>query len=205
MITLVEDKAQKEGKHLAKNRYWSENGVGVFRAPLPVGDYVLMNDKIKDVIDRKTARGIEPKKMDFLGTYNVCCDSKFAVSELVADVCGPQHARFRDECVLAQNNGIKLYILVENDPEVVYDKHGMYVANKTITSLKDLHSWVNPRLWIFYHGKQKYPKATKGLTLQKVCYTLQRKYGVEFVFCSSKDAGAKILEILLREKSHSMQ
>lgn len=195
-MILLEDKAQKADKHLTKNKYWQRSGVEVIRVPLPVGDYVVMNDRIEDVLERKAARGIEPKKMDFLGTYNVCCDSKFAVSELVADVCGKQHERFRDECILAQNNGIKLYILVENDPEVVYDRNGVYVANKTITDLKDLHSWVNPRLWVRLHGKQKYPSATKGITLQKACYTMQAKYGCEFIFCSSKDAGAKIIELL---------
>lgn len=197
-MTVLEDTNQKVGKHSAVNMYFDSCGVDVIRQRLPCGDYVLANEKVFDAMQRKQSRGIPVKMMDLLGTYDVCVDEKFSMLELVGDVCGPQHARFRDECVLAQNNGIKLYILVENDPEVVYDKHGMYVANKTITSLKDLHSWVNPRLWIFYHGKQKYPKATKGLTLQKVCYTLQRKYGVEFVFCSSKDAGAKILEILTR-------
>lgn len=195
-MTLLEDKAQQVGKHKKKNAYWEQQGIEVIRTPLPVGDYVLMNDKIQDVLDRKSARGIEPKKMDFLGTYNVCCDSKFSVQELVSDICGKQHERFRDECILAQNNGIKLYILVENDYEMVYNRNGRQIENYTITDLKDLHKWVNPRLWIFRGGKQAYPKATKGATLMKACYSMQEKYGCEFIFCSSKDAGKRILELL---------
>lgn len=195
-MTLLEDKAQQEGKHIKKNRYWQSQGIDVVRVPLPVGDYVLMNDKIHDVLDRKSARGIEPKKIDFLGTYNVCCDSKFSIQELVSDICGKQHERFRDECILARNNGIKLIILVENDPEIVYDRNGKFIMNQTITDLKDLHRWTNPRLWIFRSGKQAYPRATKGLSLMKACYSMQEKYGCRFVFCSSKDAGSKIIELL---------
>lgn len=195
-MIILEDKAQKENKHLVKNRYWQRQGIDVVRVPLPVGDYVLMNDKIRDVIDRKSARGIEPKKMDFLGTYDVCVDSKFSIQELVSDICGKQHERFRDECILAQNNGIKLYVLVENDHEIVYHRNGKLIENFTITDLKDLHRWVNPRLWIFQSGKQKYPTATKGATLMKACYTMMQKYCVEFVFCSSRDVGRRIVELL---------
>ena len=86
---------------------------------------------------------------------------------------------------------------VRNDPELVYSKNGTTVSNKTFTNLKDLHKWVNPRLWIFQRGKQKYPKATKGIVLAKCCFTIQEKYGCEFIFCSSKDAGKKIVELLI--------
>lgn len=197
---LIEDKAQQQGKHITKNRYWEQNGIQVFRHPLPVGDYILVNEKVQDVLDRKAARGIEPKKMDFLGTYDICVDSKFSIGELVADICGKSHERFRDECILAQNNGIKLIILVENDYEIVYSRNGREIVNRTITDLKDLHRWVNPRLWVFQGGKQKYPNATKGVVLMKACMTMEKKYApLEFRFCSSKDAGKMIVELLTKE------
>ena len=69
--------------------------------PLPCGDYIIADDKVMDVINRKKERGIPVKKMDFLGTYNVTVDTKKDIQELVGDVCGKQHARFRDECILA--------------------------------------------------------------------------------------------------------
>ena len=195
-MIILEDKAQKEDKHSVKHRYWESHGHEIIRVPLPVGDYILMNDKVQDVLDRKTARGIEPKKMDFLGTYNVCVDSKFSIQELVSDICGQQHQRFRDECILAQNNGIKLYILVQNDYEIVYSRNGRTIENYTITDLKDLHKWVNPRLWIFRSGKQVYPKATRGSVLQKACYSMEQKYGCSFIFVSTRNAGEKILSLL---------
>ena len=66
-----------------------------------------MNEKVQDVIIRKAKRGIDVKKMDFLGSYKICIDTKRDIQELIGDICGKQHDRFRDELVLAQNNGIK--------------------------------------------------------------------------------------------------
>lgn len=195
-MTIIEDKNQKPGKHDEVNTYFAIHGIDVIRQRLPVGDYILANEKTDDVFKRKSERGIPVKMMDLLGTYNVCVDEKNSIQELVSDVCGKQHERFRDELLLAKNNGISLYILVRNDREVVYDRNGILIRNNTITDLNDLHKWVNPRLWIFQGGKQKYPKATKGITLQKACYTLHAKYGCCFVFCESAHAGKKIVELL---------
>ena len=210
-------------------------GVEIVRVPLPVGDYVLMNDRIKDVIDRKTGRnmgiigkktvtlkngkeverniydyGVDLKKMDFVGTYNVCVDTKKDIEELINDIVGRQHERFRDECIFAQNNGVKLYILVENLGGLVSFTKDIY--NPTIRSLNELHSWKNPRLFImqtssevigyYKNGKpkykrvQKYPKATRGETLMKACMTMQEKYGVEFLFCTPEESAERILSLL---------
>lgn len=193
MSILIEDKANRLGKHKIKNSYWKKQGIEVMRYPLPVGDYIIGSEKVLDVIARKRVRGQEPKKMDFLGTYNVCVDSKFDISELVSDICGKQHDRFRDQCILAQNNGIKLYILVENKGGLI---GRTTIENPTIRKLSDLHSWKNPRLFMRRNGKQLYPNATRGVTLMKACYTLQQRYDCEFVFCTPEESGAKIMELL---------
>jgi ribosome-associated protein len=193
-IKLIEDVGQKINFHTKKNDYWLRHNVEVTRFGLPVGDYVLVNDKIEDVLNRKEARGIAPKKMDFLGTYNICVDTKKDIQELVSDICGRQHERFRDECILAKNNGIQLIVLVENDYQLLSQKNG--IANNTIHKLEELHSWINPRLFVYRKGKQAYPQATRGITLQKCCHTMQWKYGVRFEFCSSDEAGARIVELL---------
>ena len=192
-MVILEDQAQKMDKHKLKNLYWQKNGIDVIRMPLPVGDYIIGNEKVMDVIARKKMRGIAPKKMDFLGTYDVCVDSKFDIQELISDICGKQHDRFRDECILAQNNGIKLYILVENKGGQI---KGTKIVNPTIRRLEDLHKWVNPRLCIFKSGKQAYPSATKGVTLMKACMTIKRKYGTEFVFTTPEESGEVIVELL---------
>ena len=112
-MIIYEDKGNKEGKHIVKNKWWADQGVDVFRIPLPVGDYVLNNPKIEDVINRKAKRGVDIKKMDLMGTYDVSVDSKQSIMELINDFQA-EHERFRDEMLLAKNNGIKLYIVVEN-------------------------------------------------------------------------------------------
>ena len=196
-MILISDKAQQKGKHTEKEQYWEGLGIDIVNLPLPCGDYIIANDKVLDVIARKQKRGILVKKMDLLGTYNVTVDTKKDIQELVNDICGKQHDRFRDECILAQNNGIKLYILVQNEGGLI--KYTKDVYNKTITRLEDLHSWKNPRLFIRKKGVQLHPKATRGETLMKACLTMQKEYGVEFVFCHNRDQGHMVLELLQRE------
>ena len=82
------------------------------------------------------------KKDGLPRTYNVTVDTKKDIQELVGNVCGKQHARFRDECILAQNNGIKLYVLVQNDGGLINGTKDIY--NPTIRTLEDLHKWKNP-------------------------------------------------------------
>lgn len=212
-MILISDKGQQKGKHTDKEHYWKNQGIEVLNMPLPCGDYIVANDKVMDVINRKKERGIPVKKMDFLGTYNVTVDTKKDIQELVGDICGKQHARFRDECILAQNNGIKLYVLVQNTGGYLTRAKDIY--NPTITALEDLHKWKNPRLFVMkrtdevigqykngspiYKKVQKYPAATKGVTLMKACMTMQAKYGVEFLFCHSSEQGAKVIELLQKE------
>ena len=192
-MIIIEDKAQQDKKHIAKHMYFEQNGIYWERYPLPVGDYILYNDAVADVIARKQKRGIEVKKMDFLGTYNVCVDTKKDMQEIVCNICGQQHARFRDECILAQNNGIKLYVLIENTDR--------------IKCVEDVFHWQNPRM--HRYNKIKYmhnlgkwqnialPKAppTKGEQLAKAMLSMQLKYGVKFLFCRPDESGKKIVEI----------
>lgn len=193
-MILIEDKGQQENKHETKHRWFKQNNIDLLRHPLPVGDYIIYTDKVADVIQRKEKRGIDTKKMDFLGVYDVCVDTKKDMQEIVGNVCGKQHARFRDECILAQNNGIKLYVLIEN-------KDG-------VKNIDDVFKWQNPRLHRYnyiklMHGLGKYQSINLGKTpptngniLAKSCLTMQKKYGVEFLFCKPEEAGQRILELL---------
>ena len=193
-MLIIEDKGQKEGLHILKNRYFKSHDIEVLRAPLPVGDYIIATDKVADVIHRKSARKMELKKMDFLGTYTVAVDTKKDMQEIIGNICGKSHPRFRDECILAQNNGIKLYVLIENADGV--------------KSVEDVFKWKNPRLERY--NRIKYMQScgkwlnasipitppTSGKTLAKSMLTMQLKYGVEFVFCRPEEAGAKVIELL---------
>lgn len=193
-MLIVEDKGQQVGKHEMKHRWFDCHEVEILQAPLPVGDYVLANDKVLDVIQRKTRRNLELKKMDFLGSYKIAVDTKRDMQEIAGNICGRQHARFRDECILALNNGIRLYILIENEDE--------------IRSLADVSGWQNPRLKRYEDVRHMHsigrwqsialPKArpASGETLMKAMQTMREKYGVEFLFCRPEEAGKKIVELL---------
>ena len=197
-MLILEDVGQQANKHKLKHDYFAEKGIERRIVPLPVGDYVAANAIALDVMIRKRDRGQDVKKIDFLGSYKVAVDTKKDIQELVGNICGKEHARFRDELILAQNNGIKLYILIANDDGI-----------KTID---DLFRWYNPRLDIMknsddciglwkngkprYRKTKKYPTATKGVTLAKACLTMQHKYGCEFVFCSNEEQGKRVLELL---------
>jgi len=171
-MILLEDTRQQNSKHDLKHKYFAEHGIEVRRTKLYVGDYTLPTNQ------------------------SVCVDSKASIAEILNNVCGKEHDRFRRECERAQEAGIKLIILVENKEHEI--KPG--IVNKTVRSLRELASWKNPRLFIFKGGKQLYPKATKGATLMKACYTMEKKYGCEFVFCTPEESGAKIMELLTGEK-----
>lgn len=113
---------------------------------------------------------------DYMSLDNprVIVDRKQNLSELCQNVC-QDHDRFRRELVRAQENGIQLIILCE---------HG-----KDIESLEDIIFWENPRL-------KKSPKATTGQTLYNILSTLNRKYGVQFEFCTKEQTGKRIIELL---------
>jgi len=193
-LKILIDKGQKEGKHTIKEKWFMEHGIEFEKVPLPVGDYILSNDKTDDVINRKSKRATDLKKMDFLGTHSISVDTKENMSEIINNLCGKAHDRFRDECILGQNNGIKLYVLVEN-------KDG-------VKCIDDVFKWQNPRM--HRYNKIKYmhsigkwsniplPKAppTNGPALAKTLFTMQKKYGVTFLFCKPDESAEMIVTLL---------
>ena len=168
MIILC-DTRQQIARHKLKDAWFEANGIEVRRTKLYVGDYTLPTNQ------------------------QVCIDTKKDIQELVGDICGKQHDRFRSELERAKESGIKLYILVENESFTIKGKN---VTSPFISKLDDLHKWVNPRLWIRKNGRQAYPNATRGVTLMKCCKTMESRYGCEFLFCRPQDVGAKIIELL---------
>lgn len=190
-MVIAGDKNQFAGSHgksnARKHSKLRELGVELMEVPLPVGDYIFVDDKVQEILDRKAKRNIPVKKMDLLGTYKVAVDSKASIQELAGNICGKDHERIRDEMLLSKNNGIRLVYLIEDDQ---------------IDALENLHRWANPRLFLRKRGKQMFPNAVRGVTLMKACMTCRAKYGCEFVFCKPKDAATKIVEILTGGKAN---
>jgi ribosome-associated protein len=169
-MIILEDTRNQVGKHDLKAEYFENNGIEIRRTKLYVGDYTLPTNQ------------------------SICIDTKKDIQELIGDICGKQHERFRAELLRAQESGIKLIILVEDDGGYCDYKKTIY--NKPVTCLDDLFRWKNPRLFIWRNGKQLYPSATKGAVLAKACITMRDKYGVDFQFCRKVDAGKRIIELL---------
>lgn len=168
-MIILEDSRQQVGKHDQKHRWFEEHGIEIRRTKLYCGDYTLPTDQ------------------------SVCIDTKKDFQEIVSNLT-EQHDRLVDEAERAREAGIRLIYLIENEGGEV--GRGTNIYNPVITKLEDVHKWKNPRLFIFQGGRQKYPRATKGITLQKMLCSFAAHYGCEFVFCHPEQAGAKIVELL---------
>lgn len=154
---------------------------------------------IKKIVAEFDREGIKhPVSKLMVGDYmnydnpRLIIDRKQNLTEVCSNVC-QQHERFRMEIVRAQEMGIKLIFLVE---------HG-----KGIETLDDVIWWDNPRKRkriqdpVTGRWKTIETKAMDGETLYKILRTMERKYGVEFLFCEKADTGKEIIR-LLSEGSH---
>ena len=148
-MVIVEDTRQKPDKTGYIHEQLENLGHKVVRSKMLVGDYMIANDG------------------------KVVVDTKQDLQEVVNNVIH-QHERFRNECMLAQEAGIQLIILV---------------TEQKITCLADVVGWCNPRL---RYNK----KATTGRTLGKILYSMQHKYDVRFEFCTKDNVGERIVELL---------
>lgn len=171
-MLLLEDTRQQAGKHDIKHKWFEEHGIEIRRCRLYVGDYTLPTNQ------------------------SICIDTKQSCMELINDL-QTDHVRFRDELLRAQEAGIKLYILVENDFQWISQKKNIF--NTPVRCIKDLYRWKNPRAFIFKSGKQAYPNCAKGSWLAKCCTTCEEKYGCKFVFCKPDESAEIILKILKGE------
>lgn len=111
----------------------------------------------------------------------VAVDTKASMAEIAQNIGGSskEHARFRNELIKARSFGCKLYVLIENEDGI-----------KTIN---EVAFWDNPRL-------EECPYAITGARLAKAMATMERKYGVTFVFCRPSEAAEKILQLLGSEQ-----
>ena len=124
-----------------------------------------------------------------LDNAKLCIDRKKDLQELCGNIC-QQHERFKSELIRAREAGIQLIILCEHGPD--------------IKSIEDVYFWKNPRkhrvIWRTINGK-KTPtviseKAVDGYQLYKSLCTIRDRYGVQFEFCTKKETGKKIVELL---------
>lgn len=104
-----------------------------------------------------------------------------------------EHERFRRECDLAHELGIRLVILVEQDG---------------IEDVNHVHEWVNPRYERYMkllighqHGRYmgtKLPsrRPIDSKRLEKMMITFADHHNCEWQFCRKSDTGRRLLDIL---------
>jgi ribosome-associated protein len=197
MIIAV-DKAQKEGKHDIKHSQIESLGHELVFLPLPVGDYILVDDAVAEVIKR---RGDKLKKMDLIGVTRRSVDTKAHCEEVYQNIIGKSHERFRDELILAQQNNIQLIILIESAPEVRSPDDVLRWKNwKQLYAYCRRHKiqtgqGMMERIEDFVaHGGQKPP--VSGEQLYKCMVTMSEKYGVKWSFCRPEYTGKAIIYLL---------
>ena len=119
----------------------------------------------------------------FFGKGNIVIDTKKDVIELANNIFH-DHERFRNELILAQRNCIKLIILIEE-----------------VLPVGGLSNWESPiyKSNTYKHLKGEQKSKINPITLKKAMITMQKKYGVKFMFCDKKDTGKKIISILTED------
>ena len=196
-MRIAVDKNQTIGSHgksnARKHNALRKMGVTLEVLPVPVGDYVLIDDGVQAVLDRKKARGIPVKKMDLLAPIKRTVDTKKSLVEIAGNVCNAKgHARFRDELLLAQENGIEFYLLIENT-EGVRTLNDLFAKGKI--PVREC-AWKMDK-----HGQERWlPIHTTKvacMTLAKALYTISKKYDVHIVFCKPSEA-ADYIKLILR-------
>lgn len=167
-MVIVQDTREKQGKKDHILNYFESDGVNVVRSKLFVGDYTRLDKQ------------------------DLCIDVKQNLNEVYSNLV-QQHDRFRDECLRARQNGIKLIILVEEDG---------------IEKLEDVERWKNSRRqkWLELNqehiaGRKLYvkqpsqpPLSSRELMLRM--RTMRDKYGIEWMFTDKRYCGKRIIEIL---------
>lgn len=160
-MVIIEDTRNKIGKHRNINAWLEKHGYTVVRRCLNVGDYQIEGDE------------------------RISIDTKMDVMQLIGNVYR-DHARFRRECIRANERGTQLIVLVEEQ----------LPGGK-------LENWQSPVYHIDTAKHRRGEPMTKAdpKALRKALITMQRKYGVKFRFCHPSETGQLIVDYLEGRRS----
>lgn len=124
----------------------------------------------------------------------IIIDRKQNLTEVQGNIT-QQHLRFRAEIMKAQENGIKLIILIEEN------------QIKTLEDVRD--NYVNPRMkqWSMARNKAlkkglefKQRPPLSGKQIYEILNTMEQKYGCKFMFCRKEEMAKKIIELLTTDR-----
>ena len=172
-ITIVQDTREKVGKHNSIENFFEKEKIPVLRSKLPFGDYTLIND------------------------YTVVIDFKQNFLEIENNLT-KQHTRFRNEIINANNFGIGLVILIEEEIQ--------YNSLDDVSSRYKIPKWKSTTYEMI--NGVKHVKHRKGQpmgnfnveTIIKAMKTMQEKYAVIFAFTTKEKCGEAIIDILVNKR-----
>lgn len=172
-IFLQIDSRQQVGKHDLKDEYFKNNGIKTLKSKLPFGDYAIVND------------------------MSVIIDTKKDLLEIEGNLT-KEHARFRNEIINANNFGIGLVILIEE--EIQYNNLDDVAARYKIPKWKSTtFQMVNGKKQVKHRKGQ--PMAFFNVeTIIKAMKTMQQKYAVIFMFTTKEKCGEAIIDILVNKR-----
>lgn len=172
-ITIVQDTREKVGKHNSIENFFEKEKIPVLRSKLPFGDYTLIND------------------------YTVVIDFKQNFLEIENNLT-KQHTRFRNEIINANNFGIGLVILIEE--EIQYNSLDDVATRYKIPKWKSTtYEMINGVKHVKHRKGQ--PMGNFNVeTIIKAMKTMQEKYAVIFAFTTKEKCGEAIIDILVNKR-----
>jgi hypothetical protein len=134
-------------------------------------------EKILAEFDRQNVRHFISKMYvgDYMSLENplLIVDRKQNIAEIAQNATGG-HKRVKAELVRAESIGAKIVFLIEQDK----------IDDKPVTGIEDIILW-----------KPKYGEIV-GERIYRVLRAWRDKHNVEYAFCSKKNTGRAIIEIL---------
>lgn len=195
-ITIIEDTAQKNGKHDEMQTFFNKCGIKMIKNTLPIGDYAVLSGKGEDVLNLKMKqierdeswarhkgkngvrhaadRGISTlTKIDLMCTYSVAVDTKMSLYEVLKNVSGLTESRVEQQFVRAKNAGITLYILILQDD---------------ISNVEDIQIYCNKNNYNF------------KILINKI-QLLENRYGIHYYICPKRFGALVTLALLTTDSS----
>lgn len=170
-MVFIHDTRDQAGKHKVLEDWMEREGHTLVRSKMYVGDIALLHNQ------------------------SVCIDLKsLGLSEVYNNLV-QSHNRFREECIRAQDAGIKLIVLIEE---------------KSVRELSEVKNWENPQQkrwdkqrayneWLKQHGKEPNPQTKPPVSSERLMgmmNAMTMKYGVEWYFCPPDRVGEFVYRIL---------
>ena len=130
---------------------------------------------VTDYLDKQGIKWIRNKlyagDVKLVNSTRIIIDLKKDLLEISGNLTGAkEHERIKREIARAKEIGCERFIFL--------------IKEQKIKSIEEVSNWSSNRTKV------------KGDTLMKIMNTMSERYGVEFIFTTKENAGAKVIELL---------